>query len=351
MLSNKLNYKLINFAVLMFLLYISFSNVNIIIEFIATIFSVLLPFIVAFSFAYSLYPIQSYLTDKKISKFFSILIIVVFIIILIFIMFRLTLPLIYEQLLILSNNIVNLSKTFSEKYNISFSTIKLTNNINLLVNALGKLLSSGVIVFLNKSVSIIGKSLICIISFVYFLIEMDSIRNNIKKVTKFISNNLYSYIKYLDSEIRNYIKGLLMVILIQSIEYSALFFLVGHPNWLLLGTLAGITTIIPYIGGLITNILAILTAYATSSDLLISTIIICIIFPQLDGYIITPRVYGKTNNINSLTSIIVIFVGTKFGGILGTIISIPIYLLIRSTYEFYKKDIKKNIQKIKTISQ
>jgi len=89
--------------------------------------------------------------------------------------------------------------------------------------------------------------------------------------------------------------------IIQLFEYSLLFFIVGHPNWLILGILACLTTIIPYFGGVLTNIIAILTATVISTPLTIATIVICLIFPQLDGYVISPHVYGKTNDINPHT--------------------------------------------------
>ena len=61
--------------------------------------------------------------------------------------------------------------------------------------------------------------------------------------------------------------------IIQFFEYSILFFVVGHPNWLILGILACITTVIPYFGGLITNIIAIVLASVVSTKLVILTIV------------------------------------------------------------------------------
>lgn len=135
--------------------------------------------------------------------------------------------------------------------------------------------------------------------------------------------------------------------LIQLFEYSFLFFIIGHPNWLILGLLACITTIIPYFGGLITNILAIIMASVVSVPLVIATIVICMIFPQLDGYLISPKVYGKTNNVNPLITIMVVSIGGTLAGVTGIIVALPCYLLLRTTYNFFEKDLEKGLGKVK----
>ena len=80
---------------------------------------------------------------------------------------------------------------------------------------------------------------------------------------------------------------------------------------------------------------------------MIATIIICLIFPQLDGYVISPKVYGKTNNVNPLITIMVVSIGGTVAGMTGIIVALPIYLLIRTTYNFFKGDLKKGMNIVK----
>ena len=132
-------------------------------------------------------------------------------------------------------------------------------------------------------------------------------------------------IQCMDMEITKYLKGLELFMIVQFLEYSFIFFIIGHPNWLILGILASITTVIPYFGGLITNIIALILASVVSTPLLIATTIVCLVFPQLDGYIISPKIYGKTNNVNPLITIVVVSVGGTLLGIGGIIL---LYLAI-----------------------
>ena len=200
---------------------------------------------------------------------------------------------------------------------------------------------------LGKSFDFIGKFIVGFVGFIYFLMDMNTIRARVKELLLSINKRSFKYIKCMDEEITDYLKGLGIFMVIQLFEYSFLFLIIGHPNWLILGVLACITTVIPYFGGLITNIIAIILASVVSLPLVIATTIICLIFPQLDGYVISPKVYGKTNNVNPLITIMAVSIGGTIAGVPGIIIALPVYLLIRETYHFFKKDLKEGIDKVK----
>ena len=349
MFSNKINYKLINLTALMLLLYIGFSNIEVWINVLSATGSILLPFLIAFAFAYALTPLLSFFTNKGLQKSLSVFIVVVLVVLIVIALFMNTLPLIYDQLVVLSKNLIEIFKDFGKHFNINLAgyDIKIADYLNTITKDLGNLLSSGTVTAVNKSIDFLGKFIVGFIAWIYFLFDMDNIRDKVKSFTKSISNKFFNYIKCLDDEIGNYIKGLSIFMVIQFVEYSFLFWLVGHPNWLLLGILACVTTVIPYFGGLITNIIGIITASVVSTKLLIGTIIICIIFPQLDGYVISPKIYGKTNNINPLITIMAVSIGGSLGGLIGIVIALPVYLLIRATYHFYHKDFEKSVKSIK----
>ena len=126
-----------------------------------------------------------------------------------------------------------------------------------------------------------------------------------------------------------------------------IFFLIGHPYYLLLGILCSITTIIPYFGGIFANIIACITAFFISSKLFILTLVVAFICPNIDGYIISPRVYGKTNNIPALLSIFAVFAGGILYGVIGIIIALPVAIILLATYKFYEDDIADKLEDIR----
>lgn len=349
MFKNKLNYKLINILLLMAIILILYMTADKWGIFLSKIISVIFPFLIAFGFAYVLHPFVKWLESKGIRKKIAIFLIVFLIFLLIVGIVWMTLPLVYDQLVLLTKSIIIFLSDISNKFDVNLGDFSNTviETLNDLVRNLGTYISDGTVDILNKGINILTNTIIIFIVGIYFLSDMDNIRIKVKKFLKGIGKKEYNYVAKLDNEIGNYFHGLTIFMLVQLIEYSVLFGIIGHPNWLLLGVLACITTVIPYFGGYITNIIAIITASVISTPLFIATIIICLIFPNIDGYVISPKIYGKTNNINP---VVVIFSTALFGGLfgfIGIVIALPLYILIKTTYEYYEKDIKRKIINVK----
>ena len=277
MFSNKINYKLLNITLLMLFLYIVVTNINLWWGIFMAIVKVLLPFIIAFAIAYALHPIVDYLEEKGIKHWLAVTIVTVGITLLIVGLVTITLPLIYDQLKSFSIMIVEVIDDISTKFNLNLGNYELSINSYLddAIKNVGSIISSGTINFLSKSLGFLGSFIVGFIASIYFLADMNKIKEAIKDFLASTSKKALRYFGLLDVEMGNYIHGLVIFMVIQLVEYSLLFRIVGHPNWLLLGILACITTVIPYFGGLFTNLIAIITASVVSSYTFIGTIIIC----------------------------------------------------------------------------
>lgn len=348
--SNKLNYRLINMTALLLLFYIGFSNIELWIQIIGKLISLLIPFLIAFAFSYSLYPLVGFLTRRGMKKYLAITVIILGFTLLILCLIIIVFPLLYEQLVLFSKYMISVLEHIDTNFhwNLGKFELEITDYLNSLIHSLGNIIGNQAVHVVSKSVHFISNLIISYVSGIYFLCHMNMIRKRIRLVTKKISDKFYQYLKCLDMELGNYVKGLVMIMVIQLFEYSLLFLLVGHPNWLLLGILAAVTTVIPYLGGLFTNIIGVTIATTVSIKVLIGTTIICILFPLIDNYFISPKIYGKMNDVNPLVSIMMIAISGSLFGMFGIIISIPIYLLFRTTYSFFKKDLKNGVKRITT---
>lgn len=348
MLKNKLNYRLVNILLLMAIIYIVVQTSGYWGGIILKVFNILVPFILAFAFAYILNPFVKKLEEKGVRRSLALVLVILIVFGLLIGILCITLPAIYEQLVAFSKTITQVINDFSGRFDLDLGEFETTvvDTLNELIKNLGSSLSTGTIDVLGKSVNILTNAMIVVIVGIYLLIDMDKIRKVIKKYLR-PHKKQYNYVKTIDHEIGNYLHGLAIFMVVQLIEYSLLFKLVGHPSWLLLGLLACVTTVIPYFGGLFTNIIAVITASVVSTKLFIATLIITLIFPNIDGYVISPHIYGKTNNINPIFVIFVALVCSSIFGIWGMMIGLPLYLLIRTTWRFFHTDIKEAIEEYK----
>ena len=168
---------------------------------------------------------------------------------------------------------------------------------------------------------------------------MDKIREIIKEYLRTKSIKTYNYVATLDKEMEMYLSGFMKIVIISFFEYSIIYTIIGHPNAVLLGGLAAFGNLIPYFGGIITNLIAAITAFVISPELFVKTCIVFIIFSSIDGYLINPLVYGKTNKVHPLVVITSVFAGGILLGILGIIISLPLSILIIASVKYFKSDL------------
>ncbi len=349
MKKEKLNYRLINILVFMLILAVVVATSNYWVDLIRRVIRIMLPFLIAFAIAYVLHPFVKKLESKGVRRPIALTAVILVVLAIIVGIISTTIPVVYEQLILFTRTITQVINDVSGKFDVNLGGFEdsVLAALNSLIKDFGTYISTGTIDILGKSVSFITNLIIILVVGVYLLIDMDKIRIWLKKFLKKYQIKWYRYVKQLDIEIGNYFHGLSIFMIIQLFEYSILFKLVGHPNWLLLGILACVTTVIPYFGGIITNIIAIITASVISTPLFIATLIITLIFPNIDGYLISPNIYGRTNNVNPVVVIMIGGVFSSFFGIFGIMIALPAYIIIRCTWNFFNREIKGKIQDVK----
>ena len=353
MFKDKMNFKLLNILMFALIIYLCILTFNVWGTVISKIMAIIIPFLIAFAIAYAFYPMVRKLKKKGLSNSIAVTIVAGSVILIILILILITVPLVYDQLILLSQSISEVMSDLSDKLKINFGDFKNTINtvMDNIIQSAGRYLSDGTFNFVGRAVDFMSNAIIILILSIYFLADMEKIRREVGNLLRRGKSKkwsrAYEYVKALDKELGQYLTGLALFIGIQFVEYSLIFLIIGHPNWLLLGILASITTVIPYFGGLITNIIAVILASVVSTPLFIATLIVCLLFPNIDGYIISPKVYGRTNNVNAMWTIFAVVVGGTLFGIPGIMISLPVYIALNCTYKFFKEDIYDTVSNIK----
>ncbi len=349
MSKNKIDFHLVNIVLFVLAIYLVYQAKAFWLGVISLIFKITIPFLIAFVLAYAIYPLVKKLMDKNIPKSIAVTLVLLVICILFGGIVILITPTIISQMASLFNGIISFLKELSTNYNINFKDIQnaLSSSFNNILTKAGSYISNGAISVISISIDYMSKIFIIFTAFIYFLIDMDKIRNFIKVYLKNKSEKIYNYVLALDNEMGKYLSGFMKIVLISFIEYTVTYSIIGHPNALMLGTLAALGNLIPYFGGIFTNIIAAITAFVISPTLFIKTCLVFIIFSGIDGNVINPLVYGKTNQIHPLVVVIAVFAGGILWGVLGIIISLPLAIILIATFKYFKNDITEITKKHK----
>lgn len=348
MYDNKINFRLVNLALLTIIVFLIYSIRGLWLGFVGKIFEIIAPFLLGFAFAYALYPLRKKLEAKGFPKLLAIFTVCFATIGTLILLVILVVPMLYDQILLFLSNLSVFIADFSSKYDLNLGVLQksiseISSNV---ISNLGSSISDGAVNIVSTGISMVTNLIVIICVGIYLIFDMDRIREYVKDNLK-RHKRAYLYIKRLDMEITNYFTGIGMNMIIQCIEYTVVFFLIGHPNFLILGLLAGVTNIIPYFGAFIINVLAVLIASVVSTKLFILTIVVCLVCPNIDGYIIGPKVYGKTNQLHPLINIFAVFAGGILGGFWGILLSLPIAIVLIATYKFFQDDINGKIVNLK----
>lgn len=348
-MKDKVNFKLLNLLIIITIVCLLYFIRGLWIGIVTSIFNVMAPFLLAFALAYVIYPLVKKLIDSGAPKWLAILTVCILGFGSLFIIILLTVPLLYEQILLFISNISMLLSDLSAKYEINFGGLQTTlaDFSSNIISSLGNTISNGAISVVNNSVSVISTGIVVVCAAIYFLIDMDKIREGIKKYCNRKNRRTSAFLIKLDDELTKYIGGLGKNVLIQVVEYTLAFLLIGHPNYLILGIISGLSAIIPWFGGFLVAVISLLVSSVISTKLFLLTVVICIVCPILDGNVIGPRVYGKTNKLHPLVVIFAVSAGGALGGFWGIVISLPVAIILKTIYNFYRRDIDKKIKVIK----
>lgn len=104
--------------------------------------------------------------------------------------------------------------------------------------------------------------------------------------------------------------------------------LLGVPYALTLGTVGGILEIIPYVGGLLTVVLAVLVAATTGKLwLIVAAVVWYTIVVNLEAHIVAPKLVGEIVGLHPLVVVLALFLGAEFLGILGALLAVPVAVI------------------------
>ncbi|HET6342145.1 MAG TPA: AI-2E family transporter [Gemmatimonadota bacterium] len=134
-----------------------------------------------------------------------------------------------------------------------------------------------------------------------------------------------------DELLGEYLRGQLLVAAFVGIATGLGFWIVGFPNAVLLGVLAGVFNIVPYLGLIVSLVPALLIAFL-SQPLWLSLLKVAGVFfavQALDAYLLSPRIIGSRVGLHPVWVMLAIIGFGSFFGIIGLLVAIPLAVLIK----------------------
>ena len=304
----------------------------------AIVSSIITPIIVAYVFYYMLNPLVNFF-EKKMSRFIASLLAIFVGIITILIVIVGVVPIIVEQtqnLITALPRYIEVVKGYLEEYsdNAYVQVVVEYVNNNLNVSKISEKLVSIATSIAQGVVSSISStaSVLVTMPFVLFFLLKDASHFNkfvISLLPKKLEKPVAETIDEIDDKVGSYIQGQMLVSLCIGIMLFIGYNIIGLHYAFSLATIAAFLSIVPYLGPVIAITPAMLVAASTSWVMVVKMLVVWGIVQFLEGNIISPNIMGRSMNMHPLTVIFVILIGVNIAGVVGAILGIPAYSILK----------------------
>jgi len=170
----------------------------------------------------------------------------------------------------------------------------------------------------------------------YFLLEKRGIEREWTDYLPVRNSEFKDELVFILRSINDYLivffRSQLLVAICDGALYTLGFLLIGLPYAFIIGLMATVLTMIPFLGAITTCVAALVVGFASSGDWVLPAQVLAVfaVVQTLEGLVISPKIMGDRVGLHPLTIIIAVMVGTTLlGGLLGGILAIPLTAALR----------------------
>lgn len=328
--------------------------------------NVLLPFAVAFLFAYLLNPVVQFFQKLLKNRAISVAVTLISVTGIFTLLVMVFAPIIYDEsvhlyqlikdtaiqnnwqneLTVLPDFVTELLDRFTD--NVELEDIFSSDNVLSAVEKIASLIVPEIQAFFSKTFNIIASSLgfaIVILYLIFIMIDYDNLKQGWHRLIPHrYRGPVFKFAARFEIEMHRYFRGQLCVVGVVTVLYCTGFSVIGLPMGLMLGLLIGFLNLIPYmqiLGFLPALCLAIIRSLETGQSLwgvIAMAASVFVVVQILQDLIITPRIMGKNTGLNPAMILLSLSVWGKLLGFLGLLAALPFTCMVKTYYsEFVAK--------------
>ena len=121
-----------------------------------------------------------------------------------------------------------------------------------------------------------------------------------------------------------YMRGQLITSLSIAVFVFLLLTLLGADNALAIALFAGLTDIIPFVGGYVASTPVVIAVSPQGATITLIVLGLMVLYQEFESRILVPRVYGRVLRLPPAVVLLALLVGGTLAGILGALLALPI---------------------------
>ena len=151
----------------------------------------------------------------------------------------------------------------------------------------------------------------------------------IKFVPDRIKNSTGEMLTEISQSLSSYITGQLTVAFWVAVMFFVGYLIIGQRYALILGIVAGILNLIPYIGSTLALVPSLVIAAFIAPSMVLKVLIVFAVEQTIETRVISPIIVGNKMQMHPVTTILVLLVSAGMYGLVGMIAGIPIFAILK----------------------
>jgi len=219
----------------------------------------------------------------------------------------------------------------------AFITPKLTEELKVNLGNLTNLLFSGGVSFIEVIAGVFGGiafvGAVFILSF-YLAASREGVERFLRAVLPADAEDIAVKV-YLSAKqkLGLWLKGQLILSFTIGILAFLGLWILGVKYSLILGILAAVLEMVPFVGPIFTGATAFLLGVSESLTLGIMVIVLFVIIQQIENHLLIPLVMRKTVGLHPVVAVIALLAGAQIAGFVGIILAVPTAVVIQEIIE------------------
>jgi len=219
----------------------------------------------------------------------------------------------------------------------AFITPKLTEELKTNLGNFTNLLFSGGVSFIEVIAGIFGGiafvGAVFVLSF-YLAASRDGVERFLRAVLPADAEDIAVKV-YLSAKqkLGLWLKGQLILSFTIGILAFLGLWILGVKYSLILGILAAVLEMVPFVGPIFTGATAFLLGVSESLALGIMVIVLFVIIQQIENHLLIPLVMRKTVGLHPVVAVIALLAGAQIAGFVGIILAVPTAVVIQEVIE------------------
>ncbi|MGV8980697.1 AI-2E family transporter [Clostridium sp.] len=210
----------------------------------------------------------------------------------------------------------------------------LNEKIAQIVSYVQSYFSASIGAMTNSIVSIggnIASFLIAIVLSIYLMQDSEYFIGLWNKIFNLIfgksktGNKLKEVLGIIDETFYKYIRGQLLEAFFVGVLSATVLYFIGIDYAVIIGIIAGICNMIPYIGPIVGTVLAVIMALLSGQPITaVWATIGMVVVQQVDNNLLAPKIVGESVGLHPVFTMLAIIIGGSVGGLIGMLVAVPV---------------------------